>query len=76
MGHVFPKPKAGRPVRVDITEMKDLADEHPGQVVGHVFDERDAQSVRRQFTQLGGYKVMTTKHESGGRWVLVTKKKR
>lgn len=73
MGESFPKPKAGRPVRVDISAMRHLADSNPGQIVGDVFEERDAQSVRRQFQNLPGYKVMTTKHESGSRRVLVMK---
>jgi len=61
---------------VDIRNLKAYADGHPEQVVGETYDDRDAQSVRRQFSKLGGYKVMTTKAEEPGmRRVLIQKTK-
>jgi hypothetical protein len=54
-----------------------MADSHPGQVVGEVMDDKDAQSVRRQFLKLPGYKVATIKHEDQGmRRVLIQRKVR
>lgn len=74
MGRRFPKSKVGRPVRADISAIKNMADEFPGEVIGEVLNEADAQSVRRQFTKLAGYKVMTTRTiETGMRRVLVQK---
>jgi hypothetical protein len=71
----FPRPAAGRPVRYDVSDIKSMADMHPGQVVAEVLDEHDAQSVRRQFQKMAGYKVMTTKHKDKGmRRVLVQRK--
>ena len=77
MGRRFPKRKVGRPVRADISMIKAMADEFPGEVIGEVLSEADAQSVRRQFNKLPGYKVMTTRAvESGMRRVLVQKRGR
>lgn len=75
LGDDFPKGRAGRPVRVDITPIKKMADEMPGQVIGEVLDEADAQSVRRQFLRMPEYKVMTSKHtQNGKRQVMVQRK--
>lgn len=73
----FPKSTAGRPTRVNISYLKTLADNNPGEVVAEVLNEKDAQSVRRQFLKLRGYKVATIKHtQQGMRRVLIQRKAR
>jgi hypothetical protein len=76
LGDRFPTARAGRPVRVDINNLRMYADHNPGKVVSEDYDEKDAQSVRRQFLKLPGYKVMTAKtDEPGVRQVFVMKEK-
>jgi hypothetical protein len=75
VGGEFPKPRSGRPVRADISYLKEHADKYPGEVVADNFTEKDAQSVRRQFLKMSGYKVMTSKtDESDMRRVYVMRK--
>lgn len=77
IGNKFPKQNVGRPVRADISLIKAMADKYPGQVIAEDLDEADAQSVRRQFVKMTGYKVMTTQSmEPGMRRVLVQKRGR
>lgn len=74
VGTEFPTAKAGRPVRVDITPLKQMADDNPGEVVAETYDEKDAQSVRRQFLKMPEYRVMTTKAEDKSERVVMVKK--
>lgn len=74
IGDDFPKARAGRPVRVDITPIREAADELPGQVIGTVLNEADAQSMRRQFLRLPEYQVQTAKHKDKGKRRVMVKK--
>lgn len=74
IGKDFPTARAGRPVRVDITPLQRMADEYAGEVVCETYDEKDAQSVRRQFLKMPQYQVMTAKAEENGHRVVMVKR--
>ena len=66
-----PTPKVGRPLKVDVTEMKALAEANPGRWVADTFTENEAASARRQFKKLGWKVATATAAQPGFRKVMV-----
>jgi len=66
--------KLGRPVTTNITPHLMMVNEYPDEWIAEDYTEAQATSARRQFKNLGGYVVMTSKSEIPGHRVVLVRK--